>query len=90
MCTEKTPGELLAEQLLYNTVDAGEELTAQQLAEADAFCEDYKVFLDHSKIEREAVRTAIATLTGEGYTEFDPDRSYRPGDKVYRNVRGRR
>ena len=89
MCTEKTPGELLAEQLLYNTADAGEELTEQQLAEADAFCEDYKVFLDHSKIEREAVRTAIATLTGEGYTEFDPDRSYRPGDKVYRNVRGK-
>ena len=89
MSTEKTKGELLAEQLLYNTVDAGEKLTEQQLAEADAFCEEYKQFLDHSKIEREAVRTAIAKLTENGYAEFEVGKRYSPGDKIYRNVRGK-
>ena len=89
MCNEKTPGELLAEKLTYRTRDAGEVLDPACLAEADAFCEDYKAFLDHAKIEREAVRTAIARLKAAGYTEFDPDRSYRPGDRIYRNVRGK-
>ena len=89
MCNEKTPGELLAEKLTYRTRDAGEVLDPACLAEADAFCEDYKAFLDHAKIEREAVRTAIGRLKAAGYTEFDPDRSYRPGDRIYRNVRGK-
>ena len=89
MCNEKTPGELLAEKLTYRTRDAGEVLDPACLAEAGAFCEDYKAFLDHAKIEREAVRTAIGRLKAAGYTEFDPGRSYRPGDRIYRNVRGK-
>ena len=50
MCKEKTPGELLAEELFYRTKNAGEELDAAELARADAFCEEYKTFLDHAKI----------------------------------------
>ena len=89
MCKEKTPGELLAEELFYRTKNAGEELDAAELARADAFCEEYKTFLDHAKIEREAVRTTVAMLEKAGYTAFDPDRSYQPGDRIYRNVRGK-
>ncbi|MEI3579602.1 MAG: hypothetical protein V8Q30_06340 [Acutalibacteraceae bacterium] len=44
MCKEKTPGELLAEELCYRTKNAGEELDAAELARADAFCEEYKDF----------------------------------------------
>ena len=84
MCKEKTPGELLAEELFYRTKNAGEELDAAELARADAFCEEYKTFLDHAKIEREAVRTTVAMLEKAGYTAFDPDRSYQPGDRIYR------
>ena len=62
MCKEKSPGELLAEELFYRTKDAGEELESAELARADAFCEEYKTFLNHAKIEREAVRTTVEML----------------------------
>lgn len=89
MDKEKTAGELLWEQLSYSTKDAGEELCEQELARADAFCEPYKEFLDHAKIEREAVAYTTAKLQEAGYTAFDPAASYGPGDRVYRNVRGK-
>ena len=86
MCKEKTPGELLAEELFYRTTNAGEELDAAELARADAFCEEYKTFLDHAKIEREAVRTTVAMLEKAGYTAFDPDRSYQPVSYTHLDV----
>ena len=89
MCKEKSPGELLAEELFYRTKDAGEELESAELARADAFCEEYKTFLNHAKIEREAVRTTVEMLEKAGYTAFDPDRGYQPGERIYRNVRGK-
>ena len=49
------------------TKNAGEELDAAELTRADAFCEEYKTFLDHAKIEREAVRTTVAMLEKAGY-----------------------
>ncbi len=51
--------------------------------EAFAFCEDYKAFLDEGKTEREAVSYAEKLLTDAGYTLFDPQAAYHPGDKVY-------
>ena len=53
MCKEKSR-QLLAEELFYRTKDAGEELESAELARADAFCEEYKTFLNHAKVEREA------------------------------------
>ena len=56
---------------------------------AFAFSEDYKVFLDEAKIEREAADFAEKLLTEAGYTVFDPQKEYKPGDKVYVNNRGK-
>ena len=90
MCKEKSPGRTARrEELFYRTKDAGEELESAELARADAFCEEYKTFLNHAKIEREAVRTTVEMLEKAGYTAFDPDRGYQPGERIYRNVRGK-
>ena len=66
-------------------------LTADEavLKAADAFCEDYKTFLNAAKTEREAVDASIKLATAAGFTEFDPDGSYKSGDRMYINNRGK-
>ncbi len=54
-----------------------------QVAEAAAFCEGYKTFLNEGKTERECVIVAERQLKEAGYTLFDPSKDYAPGDKVY-------
>ncbi len=59
----------------------------ETLAKADAFCEEYKWFLDNAKTEREAVKTAIAMAEKAGFSEFCPDKKYSCGDKMFINNR---
>lgn len=87
--TEKTPGELLQEQLLMHPENGGLLLSDEELEKAQQFCEDYKRFLNDAKTEREAVDAVLVMAEKAGYVPFDPKASYRPGDKVYRNNRGK-
>ena len=86
---EKTKGELLQEKLCYEVKNAGEEMSEQELAKADGFCEAYKAFLDYAKMEREAVEFAVSVLEERGYRAFEPGKKYKTGDKVYYNNRGK-
>ena len=85
----KTYGEQLTEELCYAPKHAGEVVCEEELAKINAFCEDYKTFLDHAKIEREAVVTALELAKERGYIEFVPGNQYQPGDKIYVNNRGK-
>ncbi len=86
---KKTEGQQLEEQLLMAPKNGGETLSEEEIAQADAFCEGYKAFLQYAKTEREAVTQAVRILQEHGYVEFDPDHKYLPGDKVYYNNRGK-
>lgn len=86
---EKTKGEQLREELLMKRRNLTEVLSEDELAKAQQFCEGYKTFLDNAKIEREAVTYSLGLLKAANYTEFDPKGSYKPGDKVYVNNRGK-
>ena len=86
---DKTPGELLAEQLCYKPENAGILMEEKELKEAFDFCEGYKTFLDKAKTEREAVEYTEALLKKKGYRLYDPEKTYRSGDKVYLNNRGK-
>ena len=86
---EKTAGELLQEELLMHPENAGTILSDEELEKAQAFCEDYKKFLDAAKTEREAVDTVLVMAEKAGYVPFDPKGTYKPGDKVYVNNRGK-
>ena len=50
---------------------------------AHAFAEGYKKFLDNGKTEREVAAESEQMLKDAGYVEFDPKKTYQPGDKVY-------
>ncbi len=86
--TGRVNGKELAKELLWEAPHIAKKAPALKEA-AYAFCEDYKIFLDRAKTERECVREAIRLLRAAGYEEFDRKKQYGPGDKVYWNNRGK-
>ena len=80
--SEKKTAKQLQEELLYTPAyfaDKDGDLSAQ----AAAFCEGYKQFLDAGKTEREVAAECEKMLVAAGYQAFDPTRYYQPGEKVY-------
>ncbi len=84
----KTEGQKLEEKLCYQMKNIGME-RPEDAEKALAFCEGYKTYLDHAKIEREAVRYSVQLAEEKGYIPFERGRKYAAGDKVYFNNRGK-
>ncbi len=63
--------------------------SADEIAKADEFCEGYKSFLDNSPVEREAVSYSLELAKANGFVEFEQDKKYSAGDKVYYVNRGK-
>ncbi len=61
----------------------------EQLIACDHFCEEYKVFLNQSKTEREAVRYVLARMEENGFVPFTCGMELKAGDRVYFNNRGK-
>ncbi|MDP4119824.1 MAG: aminopeptidase [Bacillota bacterium] len=86
---EKSQAKLLKEQLLIKYENGALSRSNEELQAADSFCENYKAFLDKAKTEREAVKTAIELLKQAGFSEYNANKKYNPGDKVYSVNRGK-
>ena len=80
--SEKLTAKQAAEQLLYKPEYAADKSTGVK-KEAAAFAEGYKKFLDAGKTEREVAAESEQMLKDAGYQQFDPKKTYAPGDKVY-------
>lgn len=78
----------LEKELLWSAPHIGKEAPDQR-ASAEEFCVGYKKFLDMGKTERECVKEAVKILEGAGYREYDRETSYKAGDKVFWNNRGK-
>lgn len=87
--SEKSPAELLKEELFYSPKHSCYVCPDDEIKAADEFCEGYKNFLNNGKTEREAAAFTRAMAEKEGYVPFDPQGSYKAGDKVYYNVRNK-
>ena len=79
---EKTPTQQLAEKLLYKPAYVADK-DADVKQKAHDFAEGYKKFLDAGKTEREVAAESEQMLKDAGYEQFDPKKTYQPGDKVY-------
>jgi len=79
----------LKKQLFMKKEHACKVLDEKEISEADAFCEEYKDFLDTAKTEREAVKYAEALALSNGFVKFRKGESYPAGTKVYYNNRGK-
>ena len=89
MKQEKTAGQTLRETLFWEPKHAAERISEEEVQRADAFCEDYKQFLDAAKTEREAVCTAVKLAEARGFVPYCVGQVYKAGDKVYLNNRGK-
>lgn len=78
----------LEKELLWEAPHIAKEAPDQKEL-AGEFCEGYKKFLDRGKTERECVKEAVKMLKDAGYREFDRNTSYKAGDKVFWNNRGK-
>lgn len=79
----------LKDELFYTPRHAMETIDEGTVKAADEFCEGYKAYLNEAKIERESVEFFVNEAKKRGYTEFDREKKYEAGDKVYYNNRGK-
>ncbi len=86
---QKTPGELRREALLYQPKNGYDRLPKEEEGDLNAYCEDYKKFLDVGKTERECVDETIRLAQQHGFKPFTRGMALNPGDKVYRVNRGK-
>ena len=77
------------DDLFYTRKNGYDLIDAKERAKSDAYCEEYKAFLDSSMTEREAVKTAIALAEKAGFKAFEPGRKLKAGDRVYYSNRGK-
>lgn len=85
----KVTAKQLQETLLLQRKNGGLVYSETDITKIDKYCEGYKEYLDKAKTEREAVITSIEMAKAKGFVEFDQDKKYKAGDKVYYNNRGR-
>ncbi len=81
--------EKLKEELFLSRKNGRLSADEKVLEAADSYCEGYKTFLDRAKTEREAAITAIEMAKAKGFEEFDRNKTYKAGDKVYFNNRSK-
>ena len=79
----------LREQLLRNDKNGYDTLGEAQLAEMEAYCADYKAFLNEGKTERLSARAAIAAAEAKGFVQYKRGMALKAGDKVYTCNRGK-
>ncbi len=73
----------LKEKLFVRNVKGLQSVSSDDIAQADEFAKGYMTFLNHAKIEREAVATSVQIARENGFTEYDSTKNYQAGDRVY-------
>ncbi|MGM9520936.1 MAG: aminopeptidase [Oscillospiraceae bacterium] len=79
----------LRDELFYKQKNLGDIVDGAERRLSDDYCAKYMDFMSRAKTEREAVAEAIRLAEAAGFTEFDMKKSLKPGDKIYRSVRGK-
>jgi len=81
--------EELKEALLAKPKNGLTVLTPEQREEMNAYCARYAAFMDACKTEREATAWTVAICEKNGFKPLVPGMELKPGDKVYKNNRGK-
>ncbi|MBR5094797.1 MAG: aminopeptidase, partial [Oscillospiraceae bacterium] len=79
----------LRSKLFYEQKNGYDCIDTEERLKAEAYCRGYMEYLDASRMEREAVRNAIALAEKEGFVAYEPGMALKPGDKIYKNNRGK-
>ena len=79
----------LKEKLLSGRKNGWDRIGADEAAKIDAYCEDYKKYLDEGKTERLCAAATIAMVEAAGYVPYERGMALKTGDKVYVCNRGK-
>lgn len=74
----------LYENLSYERKNVYLKLTDEEKNEMNGLCDDYRVFLDGGKTERECTKETIKIAEEAGFKNIDTFDSLKAGDKVYK------
>ena len=86
---EKSEFKQLKEQLLSHRKNGYDRMPETEQAAMEAYCQDYKAFLDAGKTERLCAAEVIRLAEAAGYRPYQRGQALAPGDKVYRCNRGK-
>ena len=76
-------------ELFYKKANIWETAGEAEISACEAYCDDYKAFLDAGKTERLAVKRAIQEAETCGFKPYIAGMELKPGDKIYRCNRGK-
>lgn len=79
----------IREKLFYEQKNGYDLIGTDERLALEDYCRGYMDFLDSSRMEREAVRNAVALAREQGFAEYVPGMALAPGMKIYRNNRGK-
>ena len=79
----------LREKLFFEQKNGYDFIGTDERIKVEQYCQEYMDFLDNSRMEREAVRNAVALAKEHGFVEFVPGMDIKPGMKLYKNNRGK-
>ena len=79
----------LRETLFFEQKNGYDLIGTDERIKAEEYCREYMDFLDNSRMEREAVRNAVALAEEHGFVRFVPGMELEPGMKLYKNNRGK-
>ena len=79
----------IREKLFYEQKNGYDLIGTDERLALEDYCRGYMDFLDSSRMEREAVRNAVALAREQGFVEYVPGMALAPGMKIYRNNRGK-
>ena len=79
----------LRSKLFYRQKNGYDLIDTKERLAVEAYCKEYMAFLNESRIEREAVRYAIAAAEQRGFVPYVPGMKLEPGMKLYQSNRGK-
>ena len=79
----------LRSKLFYEQKNGYDLIDTEERLKVEDYCKGYMEYLDSSRMEREAVANAIALAEKRGFVEYVPGMTLKPGDKIYKNNRGK-
>lgn len=86
---KKSKNELLQETIFHKKKSAWDSLSSSQSKDVFGFAEKYKLFLDKSKTEREAVKEIVKELKVDGFKDICSLNKLKSGDKVFKIIKNR-
>ena len=75
--------------LFYKQQNGWDIIDDDEKQAVNAYCEDYKLFLNTAKTERLAVSEGIRQAEAAGFKAYERGMELKPGMKLYKSVRGK-